>query len=214
MLTGVASEVRHPLFARFYAKVSPSAERKGAAAHREELLAGLQGRVIEVGAGNGLNFRHYPATVDEVVAVEPEDYLRARAQEAAPSASVPVTVIAGVADRLPAQDGTFDAAVASLVLCSVPDQAAALAEIHRVLRPGGQLRFYEHVVDDRPRLAALQRRLDDWNIWPRFTGGCHVARDTGAEIVHAGFAIERARGFPFAPGPVAVKHIIGVARRP
>jgi SAM-dependent methyltransferase len=214
MLTGVASEVRHPLFARFYAKVSPGVERKGAAGHRDELLAGLRGRVIEVGAGNGLNFRHYPPTVDEVVAVEPEDYLRARALEAARGAPVPVTVLDGVADRLPVEDGAFDAAVASLVLCSVPDQAAALAEIRRVLRPGGELRFYEHVVDDRPRLAALQRKLDDWNVWPPFTGGCHVSRDTGAAIVHAGFAIERARGFPFAPGPVPVKHILGVARRP
>jgi SAM-dependent methyltransferase len=194
--------------------VSPGAEKKGAAAHRDELLAGLEGRVIEVGAGNGLNFGHYPATVSEVVAVEPEDYLRARAAVAARGAPVPVTVLDGVADRLPAPDGTFDAAVASLVLCSVPDQAAALAEIRRVLRPGGVLRFYEHVVDDRPRVAALQRKLDEWNIWPRMAGGCHVARETDAAIQRAGFAIERSRGFPFAPGPVAMKHIIGVARRP
>ena len=128
--------VRHPIFARLYARVSPGVERKGAAEHRDELLAGVAGRVIEIGAGNGLNFAHYPASVTEVVAVEPEPYLRGRAQEAAESAPVPVTIVDGVADDLPADDGAFDAAVASLVLCSVPDQATALAEVRRVLRPG------------------------------------------------------------------------------
>jgi ubiquinone/menaquinone biosynthesis C-methylase UbiE len=208
------TRVHHPIFARLYARISPGAERKGAGEHRDELLAGLEGRVIEVGAGNGLNFSHYPASVTEVVAVEPERYLRAKAVEAARRASVPVTVVDGTADALPAEDGAFDAAVASLVLCSVPDQDAALAEIRRVLRPGGELRFYEHVIDDKPRVASLQRKLDDYNIWPRLAGGCHVARDTGAAIERAGFAIERSRGFPFAPGPFPIKHVIGIARRP
>src|SRR3954453_23146403 len=103
----------HPFFARFWIKVSPKAEAKGVAAHRDELLAGLSGRVLELGAGNGLNFAHYPATVAEVVAVEPEAYLRERAAEAAAAAHVPVRVVDGVADRLPAPDASFDAAVAS-----------------------------------------------------------------------------------------------------
>ncbi len=206
--------VHHPLFARFYARVSPAAERKGVGEHRDELLADLRGRVIEVGAGNGLNFAHYPATVEEVLAVEPERYLRERALEAAAQAPVAVTVVDGLADQLPAPDASFDAAVASLVLCSVPDQADALAELRRVLRPGGELRFYEHVVSRRPGLAAFERRLDDWNIWPRLAGGCHTARDTTAAIERAGFAIERCRRFAFAPGPVAISHVIGTARRP
>jgi ubiquinone/menaquinone biosynthesis C-methylase UbiE len=205
--------VRHPIFARLYARVSPGVERKGAAEHRDELLAGLAGRVLEIGAGNGLNFAHYPASVTEVVAVEPEPYLRGRGREAAESAPVPVTVVEGVADGLPADDGAFDAVVASLVLCSVPDQATALAEVRRVLRPGGELRFYEHVISDRPRAAAVMRALDASGIWPRLAGGCHAGRDTAAAIERAGFVIERVRRFPFAAGPVALPHVIGVARR-
>jgi ubiquinone/menaquinone biosynthesis C-methylase UbiE len=152
------SSVRHPIFARLYAKLAAAADPREDE-HRRELLDGLVGRVIEVGAGNGLNFRHYPATVDEVVAVEPEPYLRAKALEAAAEVPVPVRVVDGVADALPARDGEFDVAIASLVLCSVPDQAAALAELSRVLRPGGELRFYEHVLAEDPKLQRHQRRL-------------------------------------------------------
>src|SRR3954470_16557549 len=132
----------HPLFARMWIKGSPGAEKRGVAEHRREMLAGLSGRVIELGAGNGLNFEHYPDTVTEVLAVEPEPTLREAAVAAAGRAPVPLTVIEGVADALPAEDESFDAAVASLVLCSVPDQTAALAELRRVLKPGGELRFY------------------------------------------------------------------------
>ena len=210
----MSQEVHHPLFARVYACLSPAADRRGQAEHREEVLANLSGRVLELGAGNGLNFQHYPEAVTEVLAVEPEDYLRGQAQHAAVGAGVPVTVVDAVADRLPFDDGSFDAAVASLVLCSVPDQARALAELHRVVRPGGELRFYEHVRPNNPRKAALWQRLDDWNIWPRIAGGCHAARDTETAIRAAGFEIEESRRFPFKAGPVAAPHILGVARRP
>jgi SAM-dependent methyltransferase len=208
----VARRVRHPVFARLYAAASPGVERKGGAEHRAETLAGLSGRVIEIGAGNGLNFAHYPAAVTEVVAVEPEPYLRARAETAAAAAATRITVIDGVADALPAEDGAFDAAVASLVLCSVPDQARALAELRRVVRAGGELRFYEHVVGTG-RFGALQRGLDAARIWPALTGGCHGARDTQAAIAAGGWTIERVRRFHFKAGPVALPHIIGAARR-
>ena len=121
--------------------------------HRRRLLTGLTGRVLEVGAGNGLNFPHYPATVTEVLAVEPEPYLRRLALAAARSAPVPVRVVAGTAEALPVPDGAVDAVVASLVLCTVAELDQALAEVGRVLRPGGTLRFYEHVRADDPRLA-------------------------------------------------------------
>jgi SAM-dependent methyltransferase len=208
----VPSPTSHPIFARLYAASSPGVERKGGAEHRAETLAGLTGRVIEVGAGNGLNFGHYPPAVTEVVAVEPEPYLRERAHEAARAAAAAVTVVDGVADALPAEDGAFDAAVASLVLCSVPDQAVALAELRRVVRPGGELRFYEHVVAEGRR-GAVQRRLDDWGVWPRLSGGCHGARDTQAAISANGWSIERVRRFDFKAGPITLPHIIGVARR-
>jgi SAM-dependent methyltransferase len=209
-----AGGVHHPIFARVYARLSPRSERQGAAEHRDELLARLAGRVIEVGAGNGLTFGHYEPGVTEVVAVEPEPYLRARAQEAVAGARVPVRVVDAIADRLPAKDASFDAGVVSLVLCTVPDQARALAELRRVIRPGGELRFYEHVVSTRPRVAAVQRRLDDANLWPRLAGGCHMARDTVGAIEAAGFRLERVRRFAFPPGPVGVPHVLGVARRP
>jgi ubiquinone/menaquinone biosynthesis C-methylase UbiE len=207
--------VHHPVFARMYGRMADSFEAKGNAEHRDELLAGLTGRVIEVGAGTGLNFGHYPASVTEVVAVEPEPYLRAKAEAAAATAPVPVTVLDGTADRLPADDESFDAGVASLVLCSVPDPAAALAELRRVIRPGGELRFYEHVRADSPRLARWQDRLDV--VWPRVGGGCHANRPTVETIEAAGFTVERSRRFTFRPSPVVTltsPHAIGVARRP
>ena len=118
--------------------------------HRRKLLEGLSGRVIEVGAGNGLNFSLYPHTVEKVVAVEPEPTLREAAREEAKEAQVEIEVVDGVASELPAEDASYDAVVASLVLCSVRDQAEALAEMRRVLKPGGELRFYEHVISHRP----------------------------------------------------------------
>jgi ubiquinone/menaquinone biosynthesis C-methylase UbiE len=208
-------KVRHPLFARLYAKASPRGEDRGQAEHRRKLLAGLSGRVVEVGAGNGLNFPHYPSEVSEVVAVEPEPYLCDCAREAATEAPVAVEVIAGIADDLPADDASFDAGVASLVLCSVPDQGRALAELFRVIRPGGELRFYEHVVSDRPAFARLERVLSTV-VWSRISGGCHLDRDTTSAIERAGFEIERYERFPFTPFPLSpdIAHILGVARRP
>ncbi|HEX9504432.1 MAG TPA: class I SAM-dependent methyltransferase, partial [Acidimicrobiia bacterium] len=188
----------------------------GGAEHRDELLAGLVGRVVEVGAGNGLNFAHYPDTVTEVVAVEPEPYLRKRALQAAEKARVPIRVLDGTAEALPGSDGEFDAAVASLMLCSVPDQAAALDELHRVIRPGGELRFYEHVRATTSRLSRLQRATD--LIWPHLAGGCHTSRDTTHAITGAGFEITQQRDFTFLPagrvGIVVAPHVIGRARRP
>jgi ubiquinone/menaquinone biosynthesis C-methylase UbiE len=214
--TARASEerVHHPFFARFYLRMASSRKSRGEDEYRRKLLAGLSGRVIEVGAGNGLNFPFYPESVDQVLAVEPEPVLRKAATKSTAEASVPVEVVEGVSGRLPAEDESFDAGVASLVLCSVPDQPRALAEFRRVIRPGGQLRFYEHVVAQRPLAAGLQR-LADATFWPRVAGGCHLARDTEAAIEHAGFTVESSERFPFTPGaPVPpIPHILGVARR-
>ena len=140
--------VHHPIFARMWEHMAESFEAKGAAEYRQELLSGLTGRVIEVGAGTGVNFKHSPSSVSAVVAVEPESRLRETARAAAERAPVPVEVVDGTAGDLPAEDGTFDAGVASLVLCSVPDQGTALRELFRVIRPGGELRFYEHLLTE------------------------------------------------------------------
>jgi ubiquinone/menaquinone biosynthesis C-methylase UbiE len=205
-------EVHHPLFARLCAvmtRTEPAEVRE----HRRELLSGLSGRVLELGAGAGANFGFYPAQVEEVVAVEPEPYLRGKAVQAASSASVRVTVVDGTADRLPAEDASVDVAIACLVLCSVPDQSAALAELHRVLRPGGELRFYEHVLSHKPP-AARSQRIVDRLFWPRAFGGCHTARDTPTAIAEAGFAIERQRRLLVGPRFIpAATHVLGGARR-
>jgi SAM-dependent methyltransferase len=207
--------VHHPLFARFYARFAPGAERLGIGEHRDRLLAGLSGRVVEVGAGSGLNFAHYPDAVTEVVAVEPEPYLRERAEEVARRAPVPVVVVDGTADELPLADASVDAGVVSLVLCSVPSPLHALSELSRVIRPGGELRFYEHVGATDPRWSRRQRWVEP--VWQRLGGGCHLTRDTEAAIRTAGFDVETCDRFLFAPVPtmrLVAPHILGAARRP
>lgn len=208
------SGFQHPRFARMYERISAESERRGTAAYRDRALAGLAGRVIEVGAGNGLNFGHYPDTVAEVVAVEPEDRLRALAERAAAGAAVPVRVVPGHAGALPFDDGSFGAAVASLVLCSVPDPGRSLAELRRVLRPGGELRIFEHVRSASSLTAAFQDLITP--LWARAGGGCHLNRDTAADIKAAGFEIEELDRFCYRPlrFTPAQAHILGIARKP
>jgi len=172
--------LRRPLFAWFFARCGARNEERGNRELRRELLAGLSGRVLEVGAGTGLNFPHYPAGVAEVVAVEPEPYLRGRAGSAAAAAPVPVRVVNGAA---------------------------------RVLRAGGQLRFYEHVRSRDTLFSRVQRTAD--LVWPHLMGGCHVQRETRAAIGQV-LTIEACRGFRFPPtailSPVAPR-ILGTARK-
>ncbi|MFK8911086.1 class I SAM-dependent methyltransferase [Streptomyces sp. YS-3] len=209
--------VHHPLFARFYGRFSEGADRRaGLATHRRELLAGLSGRVIEIGAGNGLNFPHYPGTVSEVVAIEPERGLRGPAVRAALRADVPVDVVPGAAEALPVKSEAFDAAVVSLVLCSVRDVPRSLAEIRRVLRPGGELRFFEHVRAESGVLPVVQR-VADRTLWPLLFGGCHTSRDPVAAIEAAGFeltGVRRLRLPENGPSHPASPCVLGAARRP
>ena len=204
-----------PVFARYDVRASQAMETGGMAEHRRRALAGLTGTLIEVGAGNGLNFTHYPAGVTGVLAVEPNPYLRQIAGQQARQAPVPVEVRDGVAERLPAADGAFDAAVVTMVLCSVTDQRAALGEIHRVVRPGGQLHFLEHVQAGTPGWRRTQRLLDA-TIWPVLLGGCHSGRDTLGSIASAGFTVGRVEEFSFPPtrwSTPTSRHVSGVAVR-
>jgi SAM-dependent methyltransferase len=209
----MGQEVDNPVFARFFHRFCGRDRGKGERELRRELLAGASGRVVEVGAGNGINFEHYPVDVRELIAVEPESYLRSQAERAAAEAPVPVRVLPGVAASLDLAQGSVDVVVVCGVLCSVPDQREALSEFRRVLRDGGELRFYEHVRSRRPAFARWQRCVD--SLWPRLMGGCHPDRDTLAAVVGADFRLERVRGFWFPPTariyPVAPR-ILGVAR--
>jgi ubiquinone/menaquinone biosynthesis C-methylase UbiE len=209
------TDLPRPRFARMYLRAAKTAEQRGATEHRQRLLAGLHGTVVELGAGHGLNFARYPADVTEVIAIEPEPTLRTHAIEAASSAPVPVRVLGGVADHLPLADESVDAAVASLVLCSVPDQDRALAELHRVLRPGGELRFYEHVIPNCQPKRLLLQAADHSGVWPRIAGGCHPARDTTSAIQRAGFEIQTSERLMFAAARFEPKipHILGTATR-
>ncbi|MEV4258348.1 methyltransferase domain-containing protein [Spirillospora sp. NPDC049652] len=211
----VGEERGHPLFARYYARLIPLLEEKLTTA-RAELLKGVRGEVIEVGAGTGSTFPYYPPEVERLLAVEPEGRLREVARDAAARSSLPIEIVAGTAGRLPVADASFDVAVVSLVLCTVPDQAAALAELRRALRPRGELRFFEHVRAGTPGRRRVQSVLDA-TVWPRFVGGCRVGRDTVAAIRAAGFEMERldhldradtGLSFPAAP------QVLGTARRP
>jgi len=205
--------LENPRFARAYLRLAPQADQRGVGEHRDRLLAGLTGVVCELGAGQGLNFARYPASVTRVVAVEPEPTLRVEAARLAPSASVPVAVVAADAAALPLADGSCDAVVASLLLCSVDSQAAVLAEAHRVLRPGGVLAFYEHV---RSR-SALVGLVEDvaTPLWTRLAGGCHPNRDTPRAVTEAGFAVETLERFGYSPGGLVppTAHVIGRASR-
>jgi ubiquinone/menaquinone biosynthesis C-methylase UbiE len=179
---------------------------------RRALVSQLAGRVVEIGAGTGLTFPHYPRTVTGVVAVEPDPHRRALAVGAARRARVPITVVDARAEELPIADDAADAAVASLALCSVTDLDVTLAELRRVLRPRGELRFLEHVIAERGWLRALQRLAAP--VYARLPDGCRIDRDTLAGIARAGFSIEACDRFMQADGALepAIPHVFGTAR--
>ncbi|TNC25459.1 class I SAM-dependent methyltransferase [Amycolatopsis alkalitolerans] len=203
------------LFAWWFARYGGRNEARGNARLRAELLAGVSGRVLEVGVGTGLNLPHYPAGVEQLTAAEPEPTMREKAAGAAARAPVPVRLVDAFADALPVEDSSQDAVVVSGLLCSVPDPVAALVEFRRVLRPGGELRFYEHVRARQPVRARFQDLSD--HVWPRLMGGCHPNRRTLETIRATGFEIEHVRDLIFPPGAkvsVVAPRIHGLARKP
>ncbi len=177
-------------------------ERLGMRERRRNLLAGARGRVLEIGAGTGLNTQYYPPTVDELVMTEPDAGMAARIDVAA--APVEASVVAAPAEELPFEDASFDTVVSMMVLCTVPDPDAALAEIRRVLRPGGRLLFIEHVRADSPRLARWQDRLA--KPWEAFASGCRCDRPT-LELISDRFRVDQLergtwRGMPAIVHPL------------
>jgi SAM-dependent methyltransferase len=213
MTQAAASKIDNPFFARVW-PVVVTHETEAVRALRRENLAGLSGRVLEVGAGVGTNFPNYPAAVEQVIAVEPEPRLAAQARAAAAVVPVPVVVIGDTAEGFSDRE-LFDVVVCSLVLCSVRDPAGVLRRLYSLLRPGGQLRYLEHVASAGGR-GRLQR-LADATLWPRLFGNCHTHRDTERLIVEAGFEVDSSRRewtLPvWAPLPVS-ELALGRARRP
>jgi SAM-dependent methyltransferase len=182
---------------------------------RRRALAGLEGRVVEVGSGDGRSFEHYPPGVEQLLAVEPDATARVAATERARKAAIPIDVVGGSAEKLPAEDGAFDAAVLMGVLCSVGDPAMALGELRRVLRAGGELRFWEHVRSGNAAFRALQRATDAV-FWTRALGGCETTRDTASTIAAAGFElVTLERGFHSSSllTITSAPYILGTARR-
>jgi SAM-dependent methyltransferase len=205
--------VDNPFFARIWPAIAAH-ETEQMRELRRENLAGLSGRVFEVGAGIGTNFALYPDSVTQVVAVEPEQRLAVVAHEAAAAAHVPVAVTDRTVESFAAAE-PFDAVVCSLVLCSVTDPDSVLRQLFSFLRPGGELRYLEHVATGGIR--GWFQQLVDATIWPRLCGNCHTHRDTEQSIRSAGFEIGHARterAMPaWAPLPVS-EFLLGRARRP
>ncbi|MCW2562501.1 MAG: phosphatidylethanolamine N-methyltransferase [Mycobacterium sp.] len=208
-----SNTVDNAFFARFWTFMSAH-EPESVRAWRREVLDGLSGRVLEVGAGTGTNFALYPDSVKEVLALEPERRLAPIARQAALSAPVPVTVSDSTIESLDAGE-PFDAVVCSLVLCSVDQPEAVLQQIFSILRPGGELRYLEHIASAGAR-GRLQR-VADATVWPRLFGNCHTHRDTERAIGDAGFRPQTARHdleFPaWVPMPVS-EVAIGRAVKP
>lgn len=200
------------LSARLYDPVLWLGERTGLARSREILLAGAHGRVIEIGAGTGLNLPRYPeAGVESLTLVEPERHKARTLTGRAKDLGIEAEVVRATAEALPFPDDSFETAVVTLCLCTVPDPAAALAEIARVLAPGGTLLFMEHVRSDRSRLGRFQDRLRP--AWAALADGCQCNRRTIEEMERAGFEVEvdHVADRPFMP-PVARPIVSGRAR--
>lgn len=205
----------HPAFTRVYEVFVALGERTGLGDLRDRVLAGAQGRLLIVGLGPGHDLDHLPEAVTSVVALEPSASMRDAAQprvQAGKSRGIDIEVLDAPAESIPLPDASMDAVLVAYVLCSVQDPPAALAEIRRVLRPGGTLHVLEHV-RARPRSVwrATQRLVGPW--WPRLAGGCRVDRDTGALLTQAGFDLSGVRARNLVTLPPVVPTLIGVARR-
>jgi ubiquinone/menaquinone biosynthesis C-methylase UbiE len=199
----------HRWFAALYDRICASTERRLGPALRPRLQGDLRGHVLEIGAGTGASFAYYPPEA-HVVATEPDPHMMRRAERRlARLGRASIELRAASADALPFDDASFDHALSSLVLCTVPDQSRALAELRRVLKPNGTFRFLEHVRNDESTFwGGVQDLITP--VWRWLGAGCHPNRRTGRAIEEAGFRIEWQETARIAPGTSA---IYGRARR-
>lgn len=201
----------HRIFAAFYDRLNAAADKGWQGERRSRLLSGATGEVLEIGGGTGANLAHYRAA-DRVVVTEPDPFMREKLRPKLSQARVPVEVLEAGAEELPFLDDSFDVVASTLVLCSVPDQRVALAEIRRVLRSGGTLVFMEHVRGSG-RTARWQDRIEP--LWMKLFAGCHPNRDTMAAVEEAGFVLEDFEYFdPPVPLSGFTPHVQGTAKVP
>jgi ubiquinone/menaquinone biosynthesis C-methylase UbiE len=178
-------------FARFYDRALKATEENGLGEMRAALLGEARGRVIEIGAGTGVNVDLY-GEIEDLTLVEPDEHMAARLRERLEGGDgehAPRRLVEAPAEALPFADDTFDTAVATLVLCTVPDPVAAVAELARVLKPGGRLLFIEHVRSEDADRARWQDRFE--KPWRFMADGCHCNRDTAATLGASPFQVER-----------------------
>ena len=204
----------HKWFAAIYDRMMASEERTIMKKIRPQLVGGARGRILEIGAGTGANFRYYKEHgIDTVTATEPDPHMLERARRKLKEMGLSIELRQASAEELPFEDSSFDTVISTLVMCTVTDVERSLSEIHRVLKPSGQFRFYEHVRFDN-RLAALMQDVAT-PVWRWFGAGCHINRDVGSAIESAGFRLsEFQRLHPYPPIPpmcLSGAHILGVA---
>ena len=194
------------VFAAVYDRMTVGAERAGLSDLRAQVLSRAHAVTLELGAGTGSNLDHYPDAVTELVLSEPSEHMARRLRDKVAASGRDAQVVNAPAERLPFDDARFDTVVGTLVLCTADDPEAALREVARVLRPGGQLLFLEHVRADDPGLARWQDRLE--GVWRYMAAGCRPNRDTLASIEASGFAVEEIERGRLPKAPPLVKPLI------
>ena len=200
------------LYAFMYDRIGRGSEAAGLQRERVALLAHARGNTVEIGAGTGLNLALYGPELESLTVTEPERPMLKRLEQHVQERTPSALVLRAPAEDLPFEDGSFDTAVSTLVLCGVDDQPRALRELRRVLRPGGQLLFIEHVRSDDPSLARLQDRMNGVN---RFLVGCDCNRPTLRTIESAGFEVTKVEHTSLPNAPKFVRPlIVGAASRP
>jgi ubiquinone/menaquinone biosynthesis C-methylase UbiE len=203
--------IRGSLFAAMYDRMSRSSEEAGVGEMRQRLLDDVSGDVLELGAGTGMNLSHYETGLGSLVLTEPEPAMLRRLERKAREEAPAAKVVQAPAEELPFEDASFDAVVSTLVLCGVDDQARALGEVRRILRPGGRLLFIEHVRSDDPKVARLQDRMNRLN---HFLVGCDCNRQTLPAIEEHGFTVSQVERAELPKAPKFVRPaIVGSAVR-
>lgn len=212
-MAGALKRLGDRIFAATYDRFMAGTEEAGLAAKRAALLAGAHGATLEIGAGTGVNLDHYPPAVERLVLLEPSPFMAARLRDRVSSeaGARAVEVVEGGGETLPFGDDSFDTVVATLVLCTIPDPAAALREIARVLKPGGELLFLEHVRSQEAGVARWQDRLE--KPWGWLGAGCHPNRDTLAALRASPLDVARVDEDKLPKAPPIVRPLITGAAR-